>query len=422
MAQPSEDSKNSPKSSAVPRSVTATFHTDPPTAQVWRQSGEGQVNYLGEAGKALVIGLTEQESRGDRDLLIEFRVPLGSSEWKSKPYFVAVKKLRESGNYPETGTLELSLSARDLLASGVWTDLLFKIGGLATVLAIVFLAFRRQTTRRPEEIPLIRGVTLLERLGQGGMGDVYAALGSDGEELAVKMMKAQLSDTPEQQARFDREIQIGLKLSHPNLVQLYAYGVATDGRVYLSSERLYGETLKERLQKPDIQRAQLAFEVLEQVGSALDYLTDQDLIHRDVKPDNIYLCRDGTIKLMDLGIAQMDSLPALTHAGLTMGTPAYMAPEQVKGFAGIHTDQYALGLVLFEILTGQRAFQGNTIEALVHQHAKVEPPNPRDLDERILEPISSALLKMLNKDPEQRFQNLAVARETMRETLSKLSW
>lgn len=422
MAQNPDDPKDSPPPATVPRSLTATFELTPSSAQVWRQTGEGQLNYLGDSGKPLVIGLTEQEAKGSRDLIVEFRVPLSSGEWRSKPHYLPVKKLQASGRYPEEGALALDLGFVEKLQSGQWAGPIWAL--LTIALGLLTATFiRRQLSRSPSDTnELIAGVELGELLGQGGMGEVYAATGCDGEELAIKMIKSSLTQTPEQQGRFDREIQVGLKLSHPSLVRLYGYGVASDGRVYLSSERLHGTTLKERLRQSDLKRASLAAEILEQVGSVLDYLKTKELVHRDVKPDNIFLCRDGTIKLMDLGIAQVKTLPALTNAGLAMGTPAYMAPEQIRGEAGPAADQYALGLVLFEVLTGRRAFQGTTIEALVHQQAKVQAPDPRELEPRIPVEVSVAILRMLRKQPDERFPRLADARDSASESLVGLSW
>jgi len=234
------------------------------------------------------------------------------------------------------------------------------------------------------------------------MGVVYAATASDGSPCAVKLLRSVLSQSADFRKQFDQELHTYLPLKHPNLLSLYGYGYASDGRPYLVTEILEGQTLKERLQSGESDGT-LAAEVLEQVGAALDYLHRQGIIHQDVKPSNVFLCRNGTLKLLDLGVSR-----PLEGVKAAVGTPAYMAPEQFRGEAGLFSDQYSLGLILAEVLQGRRPSTETNPSILAHQRATSVP----DLDDLPLE-VRRHLEKMLHPEPDKRFEDLSQARSAL---------
>jgi Protein kinase domain len=396
----------------LPKAVTASFLLEPTSGTVWRRTGEGQVTFLGRSGDEVSIGLTELEASGGRPLLIEFRVPLWGPDWVSPVEFVEVGSLQTHSRYPQTGARKLDLSRGQLFQA--WTkshlalSLSILLGLIASAVVGLKLLFKRRSTRGTKN-HRIGSYVMGERIGAGGMGEVFTAFGEDGHSYAMKLLRPLLHDNAQLREQFDRELNSGLKLQHPNLCQLYGYGLTEDGRVYMVSELLRGDTLKTRLTDDSVDRRALAVEVLEQVGSALDYLHSQKIVHQDVKPSNIWVATEGTIKLLDLGVARSFEDPE----GPTAGTPLYMAPEQFLGSASPAADQYALGLVLYEILTGSRPFEDRDASVLAHLRSSQQPPSLSRIHPELAGPIDQAVLKMLEPEPSRRFPNLKEVREIL---------
>ena len=246
---------------------------------------------------------------------------------------------------------------------------------------------------------------LLAELGGGGMATVYRAYDTrTGRLVALKLLLPHLWHDREFVERFRREARNAAALRHPNIVPVYESGIV-EGYPYLAMAYVEGGSLAERLLW---QRGPLpldrAADVLTQVAAALDYAHAQGLVHRDVKPSNVLLARDGQALLTDFGIAKAAWDSKLTQTGTRVGTPAYMAPEQARGQAvGPWTDVYALGVVLYEMVTGRPPFQGNT-DAVLYQHVHEPPPPPRRLNPALPPVAERVILRALAKDPARRYR------------------
>jgi eukaryotic-like serine/threonine-protein kinase len=217
---------------------------------------------------------------------------------------------------------------------------------------------------------------VMERLGSGGMAVVYLAEDERlGRRVAVKRLH---TGSPEDTAkRFGREARLGASLNHPNVATVYDT-VTDEGSVVIVMEYVEGESLADTIRRGPVDPAE-AVRILRGVAGALDHAHGHGIVHRDVKPANILLGRNGDVKLVDLGIATAVEGTRITHSGSVMGTAAYMAPEQLDGSdAGPATDTYALAAVAYEMLTGRPAYRGTTPVEIAHQVVKGPPP---ELDE-----------------------------------------
>ena len=217
---------------------------------------------------------------------------------------------------------------------------------------------------------------VLDRLGAGGMATVYLAEDDRlGRKVAVKRLH---SDSPEDAAqRFEREAKLGASLSHPNLVTVFDT-VADDEGVLIVMEYVEGENLAQLMARERVP-AEQAVSIIRQVAGALDHAHQAGVVHRDVKPANILITPDGKAKLVDLGIATASERTQITAVGTVLGTPSYMAPEQLEG--GTITkavDIYGLGAVAFELLAGRKARQGRTPVEIAHQIASEPSPDIRE--------------------------------------------
>src|SRR3954465_5414911 len=217
---------------------------------------------------------------------------------------------------------------------------------------------------------------VLDRLGSGGMATVYLAEDERlGRKVAVKRLHA---DSPEDAAqRFEREAKVGASLSHPNLVTVFDT-VADEEGVLIVMEYVQGENLAQLMARERVPPEQ-AVSIIRQVAGALDHAHHAGVVHRDVKPPNILISPDGKAKLVDLGIATASERTQITAAGTVLGTPSYMAPEQLEGGPITKAvDIYALGAVAFELLSGRKARQGRTPGEIAHQIANEPTPDIRE--------------------------------------------
>ena len=242
---------------------------------------------------------------------------------------------------------------------------------------------------------------LLELLGRGGMASVYKAQ-RRGELSALKRPLASLLDDPQFRERFLREAELGRALNHPNIVRILERGDV--GRVpYFTMELLPGETLQTFVAREGAAPPRPAVTIAVQVAEALDFAHSKGVVHRDLKPSNVMLLPDGTAKVMDFGIARARRFEGMTATAAFLGTPEYVAPETIDGRGTEpRSDLYALGLILFELLTGRPAFSGDTAYAILKKHCTEDPPPPSSLQRGVPPAIEAIVLRLLRKDPAER--------------------
>ncbi|MEN8256830.1 MAG: serine/threonine-protein kinase [Thermodesulfobacteriota bacterium] len=250
--------------------------------------------------------------------------------------------------------------------------------------------------------------TVLGLLGRGAMGVVYKGLDPLIQRpVALKIIrKAAFDDDELTEAlgRFRREAQAAGRLIHPNIVTVYEYGEEND-TAFIAMEYVEGKSLKEVLKdKQSFTLAEVA-DIIRQLVTGLHYAHRSGIVHRDIKPDNLIFAQDGTLKIMDFGIARLES-SSLTMAGSVMGTPSYMAPEL---FSGEEVDQrsdlFSAGIILYQLLTGRKPFAGSSMTTIMHQVVNIMPPKPSQLDNRLPAPLDNLIQTCLAKNPDIRFQN-----------------
>jgi len=248
---------------------------------------------------------------------------------------------------------------------------------------------------------------VLRPLGTGGMASVYLAEDLRlGRRVAVKILHEQFASDPSFVARFEGEGRMAAALSHPNIVQIYDVGHDNDRR-YIVMEYVEGETLKDTVARQGALPVPRALAVIGGVLSALEFAHAHNLIHRDIKAQNILLTRDGAVKVTDFGIAREvggGAAPTLTATGMIIGTAQYFSPEQAQGRpATAQSDVYSAGVVLYEMLTGRLPFEGDNPFAVAMQQINGVPPRPTRLNAAIPPAVEAVVLRALAKDPAARF-------------------
>jgi len=251
---------------------------------------------------------------------------------------------------------------------------------------------------------------IVEHLGRGGMAEVYKAYQPNLDRyVALKLMHSFLAADQDFIARFEREAKNVAALRHPNIVQVYDFDVQ-NGTPYMVMEYIEGGTLKSHLEDLAKQGQNLpiteAVRIVHEVGKALSYAHSHQMIHRDVKPANVLMEVGGRVVLTDFGIAKILTGPSYTVTGATIGTPAYMSPEQGLGRPGDHrSDIYALGVMLYQLTTGQLPYEADTPLAVMLKHVNEPLPLPRTFKPDMPEGIERIILKAMAKNPDDRFQS-----------------
>jgi Tol biopolymer transport system component len=259
---------------------------------------------------------------------------------------------------------------------------------------------------------------ILAPLGAGAMGEVYRARDNSlGREVALKLLPEQLASDPDRLRRFEQEARAAAALNHPNIVAVYRFGTRNGNTPYLVTELLQGQTLRERLKQGTIPvRKTVDYAV--QIARGLAAAHDQGIVHRDLKPENIFLTRDGLVKILDFGLAklrapapsEMHSTIAIagsTEPGMVLGTVGYMSPEQVRGLVADHrSDIFSLGTILYEMLSGSRAFQGATSADTMSAILREEPAELSSSVRNLSPALARIVHRCLEKDPAERFQSV----------------
>jgi CHASE2 domain-containing sensor protein/tRNA A-37 threonylcarbamoyl transferase component Bud32 len=272
--------------------------------------------------------------------------------------------------------------------------------------------------------PTVGRYEILEELGQGAMGIVYKAKDPKiNRLLAIKTIRFsdefEAEKIREIKERFMREAEIAGKLAHPSIVAVYDVGEDYE-LTYMAMEFLEGESLLKYCRKGSLLPLRRALYVVSETALALDYAHKQGVIHRDVKPANIMLLKDGQIKVTDFGIAKAVS-SSQTKSGIVLGTPNYMSPEQINGHQiDGRSDIFSLAVVSFELLTGQLPFHGKNLTNLFYQITQMKHPSPREINPKVPRPVEQILDKALAKDPAQRFPTGADLAKYLRAMINKI--
>src|ERR1043166_554285 len=256
------------------------------------------------------------------------------------------------------------------------------------------------------------------KIGEGGMGEVYLARDTQlGRDVALKVLPSSYSDDKERLHRFEQEACAASALNHPNILSIFDVG-AHDGSPYVVSELLEGQTLRQRMSGTTLpQRKTIDYAL--QLAHGLAAAHEKGIIHRDLKPDNLFITHDGRVKILDFGLAKLTgagdtqlsqtSIPTRrvdTDPGKVMGTVGYMSPEQVKGRAVDHrSDIFSFGAILYEMLSGRRAFRGESAAETMSAILKEDPPDLSETNQRISSALERLVNRCLEKNPGERFHS-----------------
>ncbi len=276
-----------------------------------------------------------------------------------------------------------------------------------------------ETIEAPKE-ELTRGSTLahryeiIEELGKGGMGRVYRVEDTKlKQEVALKLIKPEISSDKKTIERFRNELKIARNIRHKNVCGMFDLGEA-EGARFITMEYVSGEDLKRFIRRAAPLSTSRTISIAKQVCEGLEEAHRLGVVHRDLKPNNVMIDKDGNVRIMDFGIARSLTEKGITGAGVMIGTPEYMSPEQVEGKeVDQRTDIYSLGVILYEMLTGRVPFEGDTALSIAVKHKTEKPKDPRELNSQISEEISLIILKCLEKDKDKRYQSAGEVRAAL---------
>lgn len=314
----------------------------------------------------------------------------------------------------------------DLVARGVFYVVILLLAiGLATVASRVNFTLRRQVHQARRVGPY----EFVERIGDGAMGEVWRATHALMKRpTAIKLLRSEVTG-PDALARFEREVVVTSRLTHPNTIRIYDYGHTADGMFYYAMEYLEGADCERIVKATGPLPPARAIHVLEQVAGALEEAHAAGLVHRDVKPGNLHLCRRGldhdVVKVLDFGLVKRtDGRPStLTKSGAFVGTPATGAPERFFGEdLGPSSDLYSLGATAFFLLTGRYPFEGKTVVETVRMHMNDEPPDLAAIGDGVPEDLSEIVRSCLAKLPADRPVDAAALRAALTRCRDHGTW
>lgn len=254
---------------------------------------------------------------------------------------------------------------------------------------------------------------VVSKIGQGAMGEVYRARDTAlNRDVAVKTIQAGDSSDETLQKRFLREARSAAGLSHPNIITVYDFG-QEHGRLYMAMELLEGTDLKKAISDRSLRTLEEKLGIMEQIASGLAFAHENGVVHRDLKPANVHLQPDGTVKVVDFGLAKVSGSD-MTRSGMIMGTPHYMSPEQVRGEkADARSDVFSLGCIFYELVTATKPFDADSMHAVLFKVLQEEPAPVRQLSPDLPVVVAQLIQAALSKDPQQRFANAAAFLEVL---------
>ncbi len=418
-----------------------TFYSEPADARILLSVSGNAPFVLGYAGQELPLDLKLFEGR--KAVTLTFQ---------REGYLDEVRTLQKEGSeshyfstrdrYPDASQGPVRLAPRTDAGSRLIQLKLFasthpQVLATAALMLGLGVAWAWKLSRRAQRVDVLEGqraeldtsdrfvfkdlgpYRLLQRLGEGGMGAVYKAVPretmEEKEAVAIKILDKGVSQDPESRKRFEREVLISKKLVHPNIVRLIDWG-EQEGLLYMVMEILQGNPLYKYIppEGMDLEQVERVFTLL---ARGLEEAHRQGVVHRDLKPGNIFLLDKGGLKILDFGIARGHNFTVATATGQAMGTPAYMAPEQLMGEVDPRSDQYAAGVLLFEMVTGVLPFKDPDPFVLAMQHVNRPAPRPSVLRKDLPIAVEEVILKMMAKSPEGRYENVEEAAAALRRAL-----
>ncbi|MCE7873939.1 serine/threonine protein kinase [bacterium CPR1] len=414
-----------PQESTVKR---VTFLSQPAGAQVW--VGQKQVGLTGQPIE-LSRELFDNDPRPGKEYVtpiqrkVVFRLA-GRRETEAPS--LQWGQIRDGGTWPSKPVRLAPASVSSWLQDN-WIFLALGVVLCAALSAWALSVRRRQLQTRQEIHELARAQslvradasdpylgkclgpwTLLERLGCGGMGVVYRAQGREGQ-VALKIIRQEQCEDQNIRARFVREIALCGKLNHPNLIKIHMCD-EQEGLLYYVMELISGTTLSEKVE-PQGLPAHQALGYFIPIVQAVHQIHKAGIVHRDIKPSNVMIDQSGRVVVMDFGLAKSSSSAPLTATGEALGTPEYMAPEQIRGSLDARSDQYALGIICYELLTGRRPFLEVGREVLF-KHLGDDIASPRSLRPDLAPELEALVMRMLARDPDRRYDSLEDVLDALR--------
>jgi len=388
---------------AVPAGIKVTA-TRPNSAVYVAPTGTTDFSYAGNAGSAPLV--VPVDVNGTYDVRVEapadfFHVYRGEKQGVGARADVTVL-LRRELLWPR-----VIISVAPLVL-GVLFFLLTRVTRLkstASTLEGQLADAESYASLKPGQLPRKIGpYKVLSRLGSGGMAVVFKVEDAYGDVYALKVPDPRILDDPELSARFFREMEIGRTLRHPGVVRIFdVHKGDADTHPYIAQEFVEGETLRAALNRQGALSEDRAREIARGLADILSYAHSQGIVHRDVKPSNVMLRPDGSLRLMDFGIAKAATLETMTGTDTTLGTPAYMAPEQVDSHeATVQSDVYALGVVLFEMLAGRLPFEEADPYRMLVRKIRERPPRVSSIQPRVSHRMDNLVALLLQADPGKR--------------------
>jgi serine/threonine protein kinase len=255
---------------------------------------------------------------------------------------------------------------------------------------------------------------IIEELGKGGMGKVYKALDKEIDgKVALKLIKPEVAADKNTIKRFQNELKFARKISHRNVCRMYDLN-KEEGSYYITMEYVPGEDLKSTIRRVGPLGAGKTIFIAKQVCEGLEEAHRLDVVHRDLKPQNIMIDKEGNARIMDFGIARSVAGKGITGAGVMIGTPEYMSPEQAEvKEVDERSDIYSLGVILYEMVTGRVPFEGETPLGIAMKHKSEVPKNPKELNAQVPDDLSRVILMCLEKDKGKRYQSASALRSEL---------